>query len=115
MFIEYTSLSFTGIKVRPDRADYQTNNLRLEPHQINTTIEFWYSIPTVFKIGQLQSEYSPGIITVGIQSETFFVVGIQSQYSRIVSGYEASDMKSHSFCVRMKCQITIGTMSFMTS
>jgi hypothetical protein len=55
----------------------------------NTTIEFWYSIPTVFKIGQLQSEYSPGIITVGIQSETFFVVGIQSQYSRIVSGYEA--------------------------
>ena len=67
-----------------------------------TTIEFWYSIPTVFKIGQLQSEYSPGIITVGIQSETFFVVGIQSQYSRIVSGYEASDMKSHSFCVRMK-------------
>ena len=67
-----------------------------------TTIEFWYSIPTVFKIGQLQSEYSPGIITVGIQSETFFVVGIQSQYSRIVSGYEALDMKSHSFCVRMK-------------
>jgi hypothetical protein len=67
-----------------------------------TTIEFWYSIPTVFKIGQLQSEYSPGIITVGIQSETFFVIGIQSEYSRIVSRYEASDMKSHSFCVRMK-------------
>jgi hypothetical protein len=69
---------------------------------LTNTIEFWYSIPTVFKIGQLQSEYSLGIITVGIQSETFFAVGIQSQYSRIVSGYEASDMKSHSFCVRMK-------------
>ena len=51
-----------------------------------TTIEFWYSIPTVFKTGQVQSEYSPGIITVRIQSETFFVIGIQSQYSRIVSG-----------------------------
>ena len=71
-----------------------------------TTIKFWYSILTVFKIGQLQSEYSPGIITVRIQSETFFVVGIQSQYSRIVSGYEASDMKSHSFCVRMKFLVT---------
>ena len=43
-----------------------------------TTIEFWYSIPTVFKIGQFQSEYSPGIITVGIQSETFIPVVIQS-------------------------------------
>jgi hypothetical protein len=43
-----------------------------------TMIEFWYSIPTVFKIGQFQSEYSPGIITVGIQSETFIPVVIQS-------------------------------------
>jgi hypothetical protein len=49
----------------------------------DTTIEFRYSIPTVFKIGQLQSEYSPGIITVGIQSETFFVVGIQSHCVRV--------------------------------
>jgi hypothetical protein len=47
------------------------------------TIEFWYSIPTVFKIGQLQSEYSPGIITVGIQSETFFVVRIQLHCVRV--------------------------------
>ncbi len=44
----------------------------------NTTIEFWYSIPTVFKIGQLQSEYSPGIISVGIQSE----LSLSSEYSR---------------------------------
>jgi hypothetical protein len=43
-----------------------------------TTIEFWYSIPTVFKIGQFQPEYSPGIITVRIQSETFLPVVIQS-------------------------------------
>ena len=60
------------------------------------------SIPTVFKIGQFLLEYCPGIITVGIQSETFFAVGIQLRYSLIVSVYKASDTKSHSFCVRLK-------------
>jgi hypothetical protein len=48
--------------------------------RFDTTIEFWYSIPTVFKIGQFQSEYSPGIITVRIQSETFLPVVIPSHY-----------------------------------
>ena len=93
--IRIFELSIPGTKLKIQwTPTARESNIACHPSLLtgcHTTIEFWYSIPTVFKTGQLQSEYSPGIITVGIQSETFFVVGIQSHCVRVWGfGYEIS-------------------------